>query len=44
MKCDNCISKGEFGTCQNFRSLNYGKPVEGEEACELFEKGSEERN
>lgn len=35
--CNGCISKSDLGTCQNFKSPNFGKPVSGEKACEVWE-------
>ncbi len=36
--CNKCLSKGDMGKCQNFKSVHYGErvPVAGE--CEVYER------
>ena len=41
-KCDKCLSIGDMGRCQNFKSPFYGLLVRGhEEGCECFERDFE---
>lgn len=37
MKCDRCLSIGDMGSCQNFKSERYGEQVSGQDACSKIE-------